>query len=69
MTMRWGVLGTGMIAKVLAQAINESTTSDLAAVGSREQATADAFGDQFNIPKRYASYDALVADPDVDAPD
>jgi predicted dehydrogenase len=37
------------------------------AIGSRSQEAADRFGDRFNVPKRHARYEALVADPDVDA--
>jgi aryl-alcohol dehydrogenase-like predicted oxidoreductase/predicted dehydrogenase len=37
------------------------------AVGSREQATADRFGEQFGVPRRYGGYDAVLADPEVDA--
>ena len=41
--LNWGILGTGMIARALAKAINESQTGTLLAVGSRSQATADKF--------------------------
>jgi predicted dehydrogenase len=36
------------------------------AVGSRSQAGADAFADQFEVPQRHSSYEALAADPEVD---
>ena len=64
--LRWGIIGTGGIARKLAEAIPQSHTGELVAVGSRQQQTADAFGDQFAIARRYPSYDALLADPDVD---
>ena len=38
----------------------------IAAVGSRSQASANAFGDALSIERRYASYRELVADDDVD---
>lgn len=66
-TLNWAILGTGMIAKKLAAAINASTTSTLVAVGSRSQASADAFAKEFSIPKAYASYEAAVTDPQVQA--
>jgi len=66
-TLRWGILGTGNIAKSFAQALAKSTTGDLVAVGSRKQETADAFGDKFDVPRRHATYAALVADDEVDA--
>jgi predicted dehydrogenase len=56
-----------MIAKTLADAIKESETAELLAVGSRAQATADAFGETYGAPRRYDSYEGLLADPDVEA--
>jgi predicted dehydrogenase len=38
----------------------------VAAVGSRSQANADRFAKTFGIAKAHGSYEALVADPDVD---
>lgn len=37
------------------------------AVGSRTQANADAFGAKYGIPHCYGNYDAVLADPEVDA--
>lgn len=65
--LAWGILGTGMIAKSLARAINESTTGALAAVASRGADSAAAFAEQFGIAKHYTGYDALLADPQIDA--
>lgn len=64
--IRWGILATGLIAHQLAQALQDSPTAVITAVGSRTQASADQFGDQWNIPNRHASYEALAQDPDVD---
>ena len=64
---RWAILGTGKIAKRFATALNNiPETAELLAVGSREQATGNAFGDTYHIPRRYVGYDKVVADPDVD---
>jgi len=65
--LRWGILGAGRIAGVFARALAASATGELYAVGSRAQETADRFGDEFNAPVRYGSYDALLADPEVQA--
>lgn len=66
MTLRWGILGPGGIAR--------AQTRDLlligrtvSAVGSRTLANAEAFAGEFGIPRAYGSYEELVADPDVDA--
>jgi len=65
--VRWGIIGTGKIARTFATDLRLIAEGDVVAVGSRQQASADAFGDAFDVPRRYDSYEALVADPDVDA--
>lgn len=64
---RWGILSTGGIAHKFADAIANLPDAVVTAVGSRRQASADAFGERFAIPNRHSSYEALAADPDVDA--
>lgn len=66
MRFNWGVLGTGKIARRFMQAVSLVPEARVVAVGSRTQQTADAFGDQFGIPNRYGSYDALLADPEAE---
>ncbi|MGM7668262.1 Gfo/Idh/MocA family protein [Microbacterium sp. A93] len=63
--LRWGILATGGIATSFASDLRTAGL-DLVAVGSRSQASADAFAAKFNIPRAHASYEALVTDPDVD---
>lgn len=65
--INWGIIGTGNIAKKFATGLEVLADAKLLAVGSRSQRTADAFGDQFNVPRRYDSYEALVNDADVQA--
>jgi len=66
-TIRWGILGTGSIARKFAQGLRALPDARLVAVGSRRQETADAFGREYDAPNRHASYEALAHDPDVDA--
>jgi predicted dehydrogenase len=66
-TIRWGIIGTGKIASNFTGDLALLDDTAVVAVGSRQQQTADEFADRFDIPHRHASYDALVADPDVDA--
>jgi predicted dehydrogenase len=66
MPVKWGILGTGKIAKRFMQAVFYVPEAQVVAVGSREQHTADQFGAQFGVPKRYGSYDALISDPEVE---
>ena len=64
---RWGILGAGNIAKKFCTGVQALSDHELVAVGSRDQSKADQFGDQYNIPHRHSSYEALAADPEVDA--
>jgi predicted dehydrogenase len=64
--LRWGVIGTGGIAAAFAADLELTDSGSVVAVGSRHSATADRFADPFAIPNRHGSYEALVADPDVD---
>jgi predicted dehydrogenase len=65
--LRWGIIGTGLIAERFATDLALTDSGVLSAVGSRTQASADRFGALFNIPNRHDSYESLAADPDVDA--
>ena len=65
--VRWGVLGCGNIAKKFAAAVEDAEGAELFSAGSRSLERAEAFADQFNIPRRYGSYEDLAADEDVDA--
>jgi predicted dehydrogenase len=64
--IRWGILGTGGIARKFADVLNSLPSAQLVAVGSRTQATADQFGDKFGVRHRHASYAALADDPEVE---
>lgn len=64
---RWGILGAGNIAKKFCTGVQALTDHELIAVGSRSQEKADQFAEQYNIPHRHSSYEALAADPEVDA--
>lgn len=63
--VRWGILGTGAIARSFTQDLMLDG-HEVVAVGARRQESADDFGGRFGIPRRHASYDSLLADEDVD---
>jgi predicted dehydrogenase len=65
--LKWGILGAGNIAKSFAQHLPSSKTGTLVAIGSRSREKAEAFGAELNVPHRHGSYEALLADRDVDA--
>src|ERR1017187_6156414 len=64
--MRWGVVGPGAIATGFADAMQHVEGGVITAVASRSGERANAFGDRFGIPTRYADYAALAEDPEVD---
>jgi predicted dehydrogenase/aryl-alcohol dehydrogenase-like predicted oxidoreductase len=65
--LNWGLLATGNIAKKFAKGVHNSRTGSLVAVASRSKDKAEAFGDEFDIPRRHGSYEALLADKQVQA--
>jgi len=65
--LAWGILGTGNIARTFVQAVKKSNTGKMVAIGSRSQSSADRFGDEFHVPVRHGSYQALLDDPAVQA--
>ncbi len=65
--LKWGIIGTGMIAAKFAQALEAAEQGTLYAVASRMQEQADAFGEKFRAPRRYGSYEEMLADGEVDA--
>lgn len=66
MTTKWGIIGTGNIARQFARGLRYVPDAELVAVGSRSRTTADHFGAEFNVSKRYPTYEALLDDPDVE---
>jgi D-xylose 1-dehydrogenase (NADP+, D-xylono-1,5-lactone-forming) len=65
--LRWGILGTGNIARQFAAGVQASRRGELAAVGSRSIESAQHFAAEFNIATACESYDRLIAQPMVDA--
>jgi predicted dehydrogenase len=65
--LRWGILGTGNIAGQFAHGVLDSRRGKLVAVGSRSPATAEAFAQRHRVVSAHGSYDALLADTQVDA--
>jgi predicted dehydrogenase len=65
--IRWGIIGTGNIAKQFARGLTVLPDAKLVAIGSRTRASAEAFGEMFDVPHRHASYENLAQDSEVDA--
>ena len=65
--IRWGILSTARIANQFAEDITYVDNGELRAVASRSAEPAAAFAAKHGIPTAHASYEALYADPDIDA--
>ena len=65
--VRWGLLSTANINNALIRPIHASPRSELYAVASRDQAKATAYAADKGIAHAYGSYEAMLADPAVDA--
>ena len=65
--LRWGIISTGVIAHTLARALAASSTGKLVAVASRTLEPAARFAAEFADVRAHGSYEALLADPEVDA--
>jgi xylose dehydrogenase (NAD/NADP) len=66
--VRWGILGVAGIAKrALIPGIKQSESGVVAAIASRDEVKAKQAAEELDIQKSYGSYEALLADPDIDA--
>jgi predicted dehydrogenase len=66
--LRIGLLGASKIAPsaIVTPAMSVAEAS-LVSVAARDSARAKAFADKHNIPRIHDSYDAMIADPEIDA--
>jgi D-xylose 1-dehydrogenase (NADP+, D-xylono-1,5-lactone-forming) len=65
--LRWGVLGTAGINHDVVPAIAAGEGCEVVAIASRAADRARQEADVLGIPRAYGSYEALLADPEVDA--
>ena len=64
---RWGILSTAKIGRdhVIPQ-LQDSENGVVTAIASRDHARARALADRFGVPLAFASYEELLASPDID---
>ena len=67
MTLRVGMLSTANINVKLAAGARDSARSEVVAIGSRRLDRAEAQARELGVAKAHGSYEALLADPEVDA--
>jgi D-xylose 1-dehydrogenase (NADP+, D-xylono-1,5-lactone-forming) len=65
--LRWGLLGTARINRMVIPPLRASAGNRLLAVASRDAARADAYAREWGIERAHGSYEALLADPEIDA--
>jgi len=66
-TVKWGIISTADINRKVIPGAHASDKVDLVAVASRDQARADAYAKEWEIPQAFGSYDDLLADPSIEA--
>ena len=66
-SLNWGIIGLGNIASVFARTLHANTNQRIVAVASRNHTRAERFAKDYGVETWVASYEALVADPNVDA--
>jgi predicted dehydrogenase len=65
--VRWGIVSTAHINRLVIPGAQASPAVDLVAVASREPARAEAYAAEWGIPRALGSYEALLADPELEA--
>ena len=65
--LRIGILGAANIARQFVSAVAPSKLVAVTTVASRDPAKAESFAKECGIPRALGSYEALLADPDIDA--
>lgn len=65
--LRMGIIGAANIARQFSAAVRATDAVKVAAVASRTAETARTFAESCGIAKHYASYEALLDDPDIEA--
>lgn len=64
--LRWALLSTANINSALITPLRASARNRLTAVASRSQASAEAYATKWKIERAFGSYEAMLADPDID---
>jgi predicted dehydrogenase len=65
--VRWGILSTAHINRLVIPPAQASPKVDLLAVASRDDNRAQAYAREWGIPRAYGSYEALLADEEIEA--
>ncbi len=64
--LRWALLSTANINQALIKPLRKAARSELVGVASRDGDRAAAYAQEWGLARTWSSYEALLADPDVD---
>ena len=65
--VRWGILSTARINRLVIPGAHASEKVELVGVAGRDRARAEAYAKEWEIPRAYGSYEALLADDEIEA--
>ncbi len=65
--MKWGIMSTARINRLFLAGAGQASNVELAAVASRERASAERYASEHQIARAHGSYEALLADPEIEA--
>ncbi len=65
--IKWGILSTARINELVLVACRDSSAMRFVAIASRELSRAEDYAHRHGIPRAHGSYEALLANPEVDA--
>jgi xylose dehydrogenase (NAD/NADP) len=65
--MKLGLLSTAWINELLVAGARQTSGVEVVAIGSRDRERAEAQAQELGVPRAHGSYEALLADPDVEA--
>jgi predicted dehydrogenase len=65
--VRWGILSTARINRLVIPGAHASEKVELVGVAGRDDERAEAYAKEWEIPRAYGSYEALLADDEIEA--
>jgi xylose dehydrogenase (NAD/NADP) len=65
--LKWGVLGAARINRRFLPAVKAAANAELVGIASRDVAKAQQAAQQWGVPRVFITYEALLADPEIEA--
>ena len=66
-TIKWGILGTGRIARAFAEGLKHASNGILNGVASRTKTNANLFAEEWEVPRAFENYQDLAESEEIDA--